>query len=142
MSRHQLHGLPVSTGCSWCRDIILLVATLLAFQHLHSPFPVMASRQFTCRDKVMHVATSFSYLQVNLQLLIIMIPVATYCSFSLISLMLRPQNWTVYSSTAPMTHPVASISALSIDCTFIPLIFAFFYCFFFFLPFYLLVTNW
>ena len=44
----------------------------------------------------------------------------------------------VDSKTVSMTLSVAVISALPIDCTFIPLIAAFF----FFLPFYLLITNW
>ena len=46
----SIKSLPVSIGCSWCRDISLLLRQQLEVQHLHSPVPVVASRQFSCRD--------------------------------------------------------------------------------------------
>ena len=59
-----------------------------------------------------------------------------------IFLMSRPHNWTVRTQTSSMNQPVAFISALPFDCTFTPLIAAFFYRFFFFLSLFLLITNW
>ena len=38
------------TGCFRCRDFSLLSRQLLQWNHLHSSKPVVASRQFTCRD--------------------------------------------------------------------------------------------
>ena len=59
-----------------------------------------------------------------------------------IFLMSRPHNWTVHTQNCNINQPVASISVLPFDCTFTPPIDAFFYCFFFFLSLFLLITNW
>ena len=46
------------TGCFRCRDFSLLSRQLLQLDHLHSSKPVIASRQFSCRDLNSLVATS------------------------------------------------------------------------------------
>ena len=46
------------TGCFRCRDFSLMSRQLLQLNHLHSSKPVIASRQFSCRDLNSLVATS------------------------------------------------------------------------------------
>ena len=64
MSRHQYlvatsaYVLGGFTGCFRCRDFSLLSRQLLQLNHLHSSKPVIASRQFSCRDLNSLVATS------------------------------------------------------------------------------------
>ena len=108
-----------------CRDITL------RFCRLHWLF-LMSRLQTFCHDilPLISAPSSASYA---------LTPVATCCSFSSIFLDVATSELDcVNLKTASMGQLVDFISALPIDCTFIPLIAAFF----FFLSLFLLMTNW
>ena len=115
MSRHRFS----------CRDITL------RFCRLHWLF-WMSRLQIFCHDILPLVAAPSSTAYA-------LILVATCCSFSSIFLDVATSELDrVNLKTASMGQLVDFISALPIDCTFIPLIAAFF----FFLSLFLLMTNW
>ena len=115
MSRHRFS----------CRDITL------RFYRLHWLF-WMSRLQIFYHDILPLVAAPSSAVYA-------LIPVAACCSFSSIFLDVATSELDcVNRKTASMGQLVGFISALPIDCTFIPLIAAFF----FFLSLFLLMTNW
>ena len=108
-----------------CRDITL------RFCRLHWLF-WMSRLKIFCQDILPLIAAPSSAAYA-------LIPVATCCSFSSIFLdVVTSELDCVNLKTASMGQLVDFISALPIDCTFIPLIAAFF----FFLSLFLLMTNW
>ena len=119
---------PVVLGVAtsvFCRDITLCCC------RLHWLF-LMSRLQIICRDilPLIFAPSSAAYAT---------IPVATCCSFSSIFLDVATSELDcVNLKTASLSQLVAFISALPIDCIFIPLIAAFF----FFLSLFLLMTNW
>ena len=130
------------TGCFWCRDFSSLLRQQIQLNHLPPSKPVIASRQFTCRD----ITMLSRHHSLNLWLILSCLSGDSCRDLLLISFNYLGVATSELDCESPkttsMNQPVAFISALPFDCTCTPLIAAFFYCFFFFLPFFLLMTNW